>query len=586
MNKIEVSLPITVKELASITSVKSNDLIVKLMDLGEEVSINTILEDKDTVTLVANEFDCDVKFKKKSPQKKVSKKEKKSKKLSGNEKERAPVVTFMGHVDHGKTSLLDYIRNARVVAGESGGITQHIGAYSVTTEKGRVVFLDTPGHKSFTEMRARGATVADIVVLVVAADDGLMPQTLEAIDHCKAADVPIIVAINKIDLASANVDNVKRQLSEKELTPEDWGGSVITCAVSAKTGDGIDALLEMILLQAEIMELTADPRCPAKGVVIESRLTKIKGPVATVLIQEGTLCRGDSVVSGMVAGKIKAMVNEQGILIKEAPSSTPVEILGLSGVPLVGSKLFVVGSDKEAKERISVAVDEDDSEEEGTDALTLEDLYARISEGNMKELKLIIKADVTGSVEAISAEVATITSDEVKIKIIRTGTGDITENDIMLASASDAIVIGFHVKINQAVTDIAKREGVDVRLYAVIYELLDEIGKSLEGLLEPKYKEVLKAHAVVKQLFKVSKVGKVAGCFVENGKIFPKDHVRVIRDDVIIFNGKIGTLKRFKNDVKEVVEGQECGINIASFEKLQEGDHIETYELLKEKRKT
>lgn len=594
MKKINISPPITVKELASKLSVEANELIAKMMDLGEKVTINTALDDKDTIEIIAHEFNYDVTFKKikeaKKEIKKESKKktEKKKKTIKAKHRkvmERAPIVTFMGHVDHGKTSLLDLIRKSKITEKESGGITQHIGAYVVNTEKGRIVFLDTPGHEAFTKMRARGANITDIVVLVIAADDGIMPQTIEAIDHCMAAGVPIIVAINKIDLASANPDKVKKQLSEKGLSPEGWGGEIITCEVSAKNEEGLDHLLEMILLQAEMMELEANPKKKLKAYVIESKLSKGKGPTATIVIKDGTLRIGDIVLSGLSCGRLKSMMDEHGSILKEAGPSTPVEIFGLSEVPEAGAELSVEEKEKKAREIVEDLKLKSLETAETPSTVTLEDIYSKIAEGNIKELNLIIKADTMGSIEAITGSIESMHSDEVRIKIIHTGTGDVSENDIMLASASKAIIIGFHVKANQKVREIEKKEGVDIRIYNVIYDLIDEVEKSIEGLLEPKIKEVIKGHARVKQVFKISKIGNIAGCIVENGTISNKDKVKVIRDEEEIFKGNIAALKRFKDEAKEVRKGQECGIQIASFDKLEDEDIIEAFELKLEKAK-
>lgn len=560
------------------------------------VTINSSLNDKDTIEIIAHEFNYNVSFEKikkqKKEQKKESKKKTKKKKTESKAKEkhkkvtlRAPIVTFMGHVDHGKTSLLDLIRKSKITEKESGGITQHIGAYVVNIKAERIVFLDTPGHEAFTKMRARGADVTDIVVLVIAADDGLMPQTLEAIDHCKAADVAIIVAVNKIDLASANIDKVKKQLSEKGFTPEDWGGEIITCEVSAKTEEGIEHLLEMILLQAEMMEIEGDPKRELEAFIIESKLTKGKGPTATLVIKDGTLRIGDVVMSGLSCGKVKSMIDEHGNILKEAGPSTPVEIIGLAEVPEAGAELIKVKNEKRARELVEELKLSSLELFEAPPAVTLEDIYSKIAQGNVKELNLIVKADTMGSLEAIKGSIESMHSDEVKIKIIHTGTGDISENDIMLASASKAIIIGFHVKANQKVREIEKKEAVDIRIYNVIYDLIDEVEKAIEGLLEPKMKEVIKGHARVKQVFNISKIGNIAGCIIENGVISKKDKVKVIRDEEVIFEGNITTLKRFKDEAKEVRKGQECGIQISSFEKLEDEDIIEAYELKQEKQK-
>ncbi|MCM8763704.1 MAG: translation initiation factor IF-2, partial [Candidatus Omnitrophica bacterium] len=489
---------------------------------------------------------------------------------------RPPVVTFMGHVDHGKTSLLDAIRKSNIVEREAGGITQHIGAYEIEFRGKKITFLDTPGHEAFTAMRARGANVTDVVILVVAADDGVMPQTIEAIDHARAASVPIVVAINKIDKPQADIDRVKRQLQGLNLVPEDWGGKTITVGVSAKSGQGIEELLEMVLLEAELLELKANYDFPARGVVLESKISK-GGPRASLLVQNGTLHEGDVVLAGEHYGKIKAMFNDRFLRTKEAPPSTPVEVLGLSGTPEAGEKFFVVKSEMLAKEiaqrRQSLL------REKGLQKpqkVSLEDLHKKIREGE-KELRIILKADVQGSLEAVKTVLAKIPAQEIELNILHEGIGDISESDIILAAASDAVVLGFHVGIDSRANTRAKAEGVDVRIYQIIYEVYEEIKKAIEGMLEPRFKEVLVGKAEIKQIFRVSKAGTVGGAFVIKGKIIRNSNCRIIRGNDLVYKGKISSLKRFKNDAREVEEGFECGIGVDNFNDFQIGDIVEVY---------
>jgi len=499
---------------------------------------------------------------------------------------RAPVVTFMGHVDHGKTSLLDAIRQSKVAEGEAGGITQHIGAYEVVLDKGRVTLLDTPGHEAFTALRARGANVTDAVVLVVAADDGVMPQTAEAIDHAKAAGVPIIVAINKMDKPDANPEKVKQQLTKHDLLSEEWGGKTIMVPVSAKTRQGIETLLEMLLLEAEMLELRADPTRPAQGAVIEARQTKDRGPISTLLVQQGTLRVGDLVVVGALAGRVRALTNDRGHRVKEAPPATPVEVLGLPAVPKAGDRFMVVADDRLARQIV-----EQRRERLAAHAatppkrVTLDDLHQRITAGTLKELKLILKADVQGSLEAIVQSVAKLPTQEVKLTLIHTGVGDISESDVMLAAASDAVVIGFHVGMDPMVQVEAVTEGVDVRIFQIIYELVGAITAAIEGLLEPRTEELFLGRAEVKRLFQISKVGIVAGCVVTKGSIRRDALIRVIRGKERIGETKIANLKRVKDDAREVQEGVECGISLEGRVDLQPGDLLEAWELKKVARK-
>lgn len=572
---IRIEDGISMAGLSQSTGVKANDLIKKLMDLGTTVTINQHI-DVETATLLASEFGFTVEhtaFKEEEilvePDAKVS---------VENQIHRAPVVTVMGHVDHGKTSILDVIRKANVAAGEAGGITQHIGAYEVSVPKGKLTFLDTPGHEAFTMMRARGAQATDIVILVVAADDGIMPQTIEAIDHAKAAGVPIVVAVNKIDKKEAQPERVQQALSEYGLVPEAWGGDTICVQTSAKTGAGIEQLLEMVLLQAEVLELKADPTIRPKGLVLESRLDRGRGPVATVLVQEGTLKVGSYVVCGIHDGKVRAMFDAAGKQIDEAPPSKPVEILGLSGAPSAGDDMVGVTDERGAR-----LVAEQRREKERDRQLvrpvhiSLDDLSAQLLAGETKELPIILKADVQGSLEAVSDALVKLSTDQVKLEILHSGVGGITESDVMLASASNAVIFGFNVTADGNAKQAAERENVDLRSYRIIYEMIDEVRKAMEGLLAPDEKEVWLGRAEVREVFKITKVGTIAGCQVTSGKIQRNAKVRLLRDQVIVFEGKLSSLKRFKDDAREVAEGYECGIGIENFNDLKQGDVIEAY---------
>lgn len=489
-------------------------------------------------------------------------------------------MTFLGHVDHGKTSLLDYIRKTAVAKGEDGGITQHIGAYTVEHADRQITFLDTPGHAAFTAMRARGANLTDIAVLVVAADDGVMPQTREAVQHAKAAGVTIIAAINKIDLPAANVDRVKQQLQEMGLTPEDWGGDVICCPVSAITGKGVDHLLEMIILQADMLELKANPRQPASGYVIEARLEPGMGPTATFLVSDGTLKVGDAVVCGSTWGRVKSLINDKGHRIRTAGPASPVKVMGLTSVPEAGSEFTSCSSDREARE-----IAESRQAKLRMDSLTapqrasLENLFTQMSEGSQQTLNLVLKADVKGSVEAIVQMLQGIKSDKVSLNLVLTGVGNITENDILLATASNAIVVGFHVSAEAGAKAAAKRAGVEIRLYSIIYELFDQIKEAMTGLLEPEYRQRVIGHAEVRQVFSLSKKGNVAGCMVTDGRVTSRSKVRVIRSKDVIFEGSLISLKRYQNDAAEVREGQDCGIRLDNFSDYQERDILEFYEI-------
>ncbi len=590
---VVVKFPVTVRQLAEYVDQRPNILIKKLLEMGVFASLNQFL-DEETAIILGSEYGREIKpYAPQRTEVEVSRiegaaAEEEPVEAGKNLCPRAPVVTLMGHIDHGKTSILDAIRNSRITSGEAGGITQHIGAYRVETEHGGIVFLDTPGHAAFTTMRARGAGLTDVVILVVAADEGIMPQTEEAINHARAAGVPIIVALNKIDKSTARPDRVRRQLAEYELTPEELGGDIICVEASAVSGEGLDHLLEMILLQAEIMELKADPDLPASGVVIEAKLTADRGPVATVLVKSGTLKRGDSVICDIYAAKIKAMFDDRGKAVKEAGPSIPVEIMGLTGVPEAGSTFQVVKDDASAREigeRLQIERREKTWDE--SRQLRLEDFFQQIASNQVKELALILKGDVQGSVEAVSMSLEELTSDNqaIKLRIIHSGVGTISESDIMLASASRAVIIGFQVQINNKIKRLADQEGVEVRLYKVIYEVVDDVRKALEGLLEPELKEVILGEARVKELFKISKLGVIAGCMVENGKIKRTGRIKVIRGDEEIATDVVPTLKRFKETVEEVSAGKECGISLGNFHDYQVGDRLVSFEIEKIPRK-
>ncbi|KHF30969.1 Translation initiation factor IF-2 [Anoxybacillus sp. BCO1] len=500
--------------------------------------------------------------------------------------ERPPVVTIMGHVDHGKTTLLDSIRHTKVTEQEAGGITQHIGAYQVVVNGKKITFLDTPGHEAFTTMRARGAQVTDIVILVVAADDGVMPQTVEAINHAKAAKVPIIVAVNKIDKPTANPDRVMQELMEYELVPEEWGGDTIYCKLSALTGEGIDNLLEMILLVSEMEELKANPNRRATGTVIEAKLDKGRGPVATLLVQSGTLRVGDPIVVGYTYGRVRAMTNDLGRRVKEAGPSTPVEITGLNEVPQAGDRFMVFEDEKKARQIGEARAQKQIVQQRSVKArVSLDDLFEKIKQGEMKELNIIVKADVQGSVEALVAALQKIEVEGVRVKIIHSGVGAVTEYDIMLASASNAIVIGFNVRPDANAKRVAEAEKVDIRLHRIIYKVIEEIEAAMKGMLDPEYEEKVIGQAEVRQTFKVSKVGTIAGCYVTDGKITRDSSVRLIRQGIVVYEGQIDTLKRYKDDVKEVAQGYECGITIKNFNDIKEGDVIEAYMMQEVERK-
>ncbi len=581
---LEVAEFITVSDLADLLDVKPTDVITTCMNIGMMVSINQRL-DAATIELVASEYDFDVNF--------VDADEMIEDEIIQEEDDpadlrpRAPIITVMGHVDHGKTSLLDYIRKTKVAAGEAGGITQHVGAYEVDTESGKkITFLDTPGHEAFTAMRSRGAQATDIVILVVAADDSVMPQTIEAINHAKAANVSIVVAINKMDKEGANPDKIKQQLSEHSVIVEDYGGTNQCAEVSAHTGMGIDELLEKVLIEAELMELQANPDRLAQGIVLESRVDKGKGTVANVLVQNGTLKIGDPFVAGSVSGRVRAMENEHGKRLKVAGPSVPVQLTGFVDSPQAGDKLIVPKDEKTARE---IANQRQQIRREQNlrkvKHLTLDDLSRRMALGEVSELNIIIKADVDGSIEALSGALQKLSTEEVSVNIIHTGSGAITESDVLLASASDAIIIGFQVRPTANARKLAENESIDIRLFSVIYDAVDEVHDALEGLLSPEIKEEMKALVTVREVFKVSKVGTIAGCYVTEGKVNRNNPLRIIRDGVVIYDGEIDSLKRFKDDVKEVQSGYECGISIKNFNDIKVGDEFESYAIVEQKRK-
>ena len=570
--RIRISEAIRVGELAKQMGVRASDVINKLLGLGIMVTINQSI-DVDAASLIAAEFGYQVEAVTAEYDELLQRTEAEPRNL----KPRAPVVTVMGHVDHGKTSLLDAIRQTNVIDGEAGGITQAIGAYHVHVKDRDIVFLDTPGHEAFTAMRARGAKVTDIVVLVVAADDGVMEQTVEAINHSRSAGVPIIVAVNKIDKPNATPDRIKQELAQHNLTSEDWGGDSLFADISAKKKIGIENLLELILLQADVLELKADPDRPARGIIIEAKLDKGRGPVATVLIQEGTLREGDAFSAKTEYGRVRAMIDDQGRRVREAGPSMPVEVIGFSSVPQAGSEFIGVEDEKKAKNISEYWVrKEREKELAASSKITLEQLYQRIKEG-AKELNVILKADVQGSLEALVEALNKLSTDEIKLKIIHNSTGAITETDVMLASASDAIILGFKVRPDARVVEIAEKEGVEIKLYDVIYNAINDVHDAMEGLLEPEFKEVVQGRAEVRETFRIIKVGTVAGCHVTDGKIPRSAKVKLVRDGVVLYDGKIASLKRFKDDAKEVSAGMDCGLGIEGYNDIRVGDVIEAY---------
>ena len=576
--QLKVSIPdeINVGELASRMKKTAVEVIKQLIKLGVMASVSDVI-DYDTAALGAMELGCKVEH-----EVVVTVEDRLIDDHVDTEDElvpRAPVVVVMGHVDHGKTSLLDRIRSANVVAGEAGGITQHIGAYRVMVNGSPVTFLDTPGHEAFTTMRARGAMVTDIAILVVAADDGIMPQTIESINHAKAAGTPIVVAINKMDLPGANPDRIKQDLTKYDLVPEEWGGDTIVCPISAKTGAGVKELLENLVLQAEIMELKANPNRPARGTVVEARLDKGRGPIMTVLVQNGTLHTGDIIIAGTAVGRVRVMTNDRGERITDAGPSVPVEIAGMSEVPSAGDVFNAV-----ADERMARALAEERLAAQRSAAaagagkkVSLEDLFARIQEGDLKDFNIIVKADVQGSAEAVKTSLEKLSNEEVRVRVIHSGVGAINESDVMLASTSNAVIVGFNVRPDNAARDSAERSKVELRMYRVIYDCINDVEAAMKGMLAPKFHEVIIGHAEVRQTFRVSKVGTVCGCYVQDGKIQRNCSVRVNRDNIVIFEGELASLRRFKDDVKEVSAGYECGMQVEKFNDIKEGDVIECF---------
>ena len=572
---VKIPDEITVGELASRMKKTAAEVIKCLLKNGVMASVNQTI-DYDTAEFVAVELGCKV-----EREVVVTIEEKLFDDHEDTADElvsRPPVIVVMGHVDHGKTSLLDYIRHAKVAAGEAGGITQHIGAYTVKVGDQPITFLDTPGHAAFTEMRARGAMCTDIAILVVAADDGIMPQTIEAINHAKAANIPIIVAVNKMDKHGANPDRILTQLTEHGLTPADWGGETEVCKISAKTGEGIDDLLETVLLTAEMLELKANPNRAGKGCVLEARLDKTRGPIATLLVQNGTLHQGDLIIAGTAVGRVRVMTNDKGLQVKDAGPSIPVEITGLTEVPAPGDEFNAVADERMARQLVEQRKQKiKDNANKLNQKVTLESLFSKLQEGEMKELNLIVKADVQGSAEAVKASLEKISNDEVRVKVIHAGVGAINESDILLASTSNAIVVGFNVRPNDQAQAAAKRDKVDVRMYRVIYDAINEIGDAMKGMLAPKFREAIIGHAEVRQTYKVSAIGTIAGCYVKDGKITRDASVRVLRDNIVIHEGKLGSLQRFKDSVKEVAAGYECGMSIEKYNDIKEGDIFECF---------
>ena len=578
---IKVTEFVTVSELATLMNVQVNEIISTCMMLGIMVTLNQRL-DAETLTIVASEFEYDVEFVSAEVQEAIEE----FKDDPSNLISRSPIVTVMGHVDHGKTSLLDYIREANVIAGEAGGITQHIGAYDVRLKSGKhITFIDTPGHEAFTAMRARGAQITDIAIIVIAADDKVMPQTKEAISHAQAANVPIVFAINKVDKTTANPDKIKEELSSMNLLVEDWGGKFQSHDVSAKNGLGVEDLLEKVLLEAEILELKANPSRLASGSIIEASLDKGKGFVTTILVQNGTLNLGDFLIAGHFTGKVKAMFNERGVNIDTAGPSSPVSILGLTGAPQAGDNFNVMIDEREAK---SIALKRTQLQREQSirtqKHLTLDEIGRRLALGDFKELNIILKGDVDGSIEALSDSLQKLSTDSIQVNIIHKAVGQISESDILLATASDAIVVGFQVRPSLSARKLAEKEQIDIRLYSIIYDAINEVKEAMEGMLSPDTKENIVCNIEVREIFKISKVGSVAGCYVLDGKINRKSNIRVIRDGVVIYTGDLGSLKRFKDDVKEVSKGYECGLNVEKFNDIKVGDIIEGYEEVEVKR--
>ena len=573
--KVEIPDEIAVGELASRMKKTASEVIKQLFKLGVFASVSDVI-DYDTAALVAMELGCKVEKEVivTVEERLIDDHEDKPEDLVP----RAPVVVVMGHVDHGKTSTLDYIRHANVVSGEAGGITQHIGAYTVEINGSPITFLDTPGHEAFTSMRARGAMVTDIAILVVAADDGIMPQTIESINHAKAANIPVVVAINKMDTVGANPDRIKQQLTEYDLVPEEWGGDTIVCPISAKTGMGMDNLLENLVVLAEVQELKANPNRAAKGTVIEARLDKGRGPIMTVLVQNGTLKAGDIIIAGTAVGRVRTMINDRGQRVTEAGPSTPVEISGLSEVPSAGDIFNAVADERMARELAEERrVQQMNNAMGGAKKVSLEDIFSQIKSGEMKTLNIIVKADVQGTAEAVKTSLEKISNDEVRVKVIHSAVGAINESDVMLAATSGAIIVGFNVRPDNAARDSAARSNVDMRMYRVIYDCINEIEAAMKGMLAPQFKEVVIGHAEVRETYKVSKVGTVCGCYCTDGKMQRGCEVRVLRDNIVIHEGDLASLRRFKDDVKEVASGYECGMQVEKFNDIKVGDVIECF---------
>ena len=572
--KVQIPDEIAVGELAVRMKKTAAEVVKQLFKLGVFASVSDVI-DYDTAALVAMELGCKV-----EKEVIVTVEERLIDDRADTEEElvpRAPVVVVMGHVDHGKTSLLDYVRHANVASGEAGGITQHIGAYTVEINGSPITFLDTPGHEAFTSMRARGAMVTDVAILVVAADDGIMPQTVESINHAKAAGIPIVVAINKMDKVGANPERIKQQLTEYDLVSEEWGGETIVCPISAKTGAGVDTLLENLVLQAEVLELRANPNRAAKGTVIEARLDKGRGPIMTVLVQNGTLKLGDIIIAGTSVGRVRTMINDKGQRVTEAGPSTPVEISGMSEVPSAGDIFNAVSDERMARELAEERRIQQSSGATTAKKVSLEDLFSQIQAGEMKTLNLIVKADVQGSAEAVKSSLEKISNDEVRVKVIHSAVGAINESDVMLAATSGAIIVGFNVRPDNAARDSAARSNVDMRMYRVIYDCINEIEAAMKGMLAPKFKENVIGHAEVRETYKVSKVGTVCGCYCTDGKIQRGCQVRVLRDNIVIHEGELASLRRFKDDVREVAAGYECGMQIEKFNDIKIGDVIECF---------
>ena len=571
---------ITVKDLTERIGKPAGEILKKLFMLGIVSNINGEL-DFDTASLVCSEFGVELEMKQDKTAEDVLNDAVETEDSEENLQLRSPVITIMGHVDHGKTSLLDYIRKAKVkvTSTEAGGITQHIGAYTVDLNGRKITFLDTPGHEAFTAMRLRGAQATDIAVLVVAADDGVMPQTVEAINHARAADVPIIVAINKIDKPTANPDKVKQDLTKYNLVPEEWGGDTIMAPVSAVTGEGVDDLLEMILLQADVMQLRANPDRMARGVIIEAKLDKSRGPLATVLIQNGTLRVGDNIVAGLAYGRVRAMVNDRGERVQQAGPSTPVEVSGFAEVPSAGDEMMAVEDDRLSRQVVEERRDKLKASRVTTAKVSLDNLFAGITEGKVQNLNIIIKADVQGSVEAVKQALEKLSNDQVKVRVLHNAVGAITQDDVNLASAFNAIIIGFNIRPDATARDAAEKEGVDIRLYRIIYQAIEDVEKAMKGLLAPEYREVLLGYAEVRNVFKITGAGTIAGCYVQDGKVQRNAKVRLLRDNVVIFEGKLSSLRRFKDDVKECAQGYECGIGLENYSDIKESDIIECFVL-------